>query len=125
MSNSNFKNYVTGGAFQLSLSRRQIDALQFAKRIEKLWVTDGFVGCHSENVLLRKGLLELCPEAEQDETNYQYYKLSKAGELVYQLLDEAGLIIHTPEPVYLESPVVQDFDIQMKTRDSELMGAGQ
>lgn len=39
MTNSNFSNYVTGGAFQLSLSHRQIDALSFTK----VWVKSGLL----------------------------------------------------------------------------------
>ncbi len=66
----NFKNYVTGGAFQLNLSRRQIDHLSFAKSHGSVINPEYASGFHTERILISKGLLE------KDESNLSYALVS-------------------------------------------------
>lgn len=79
----------------------------------EIWVADGFVGYHAENVLIRKGLLE--PTSRKDDNHWKYFKISEEGELVYQLLERAGLIVKTPEPELIPPPEV-DFKVDLKEK---------
>ncbi len=91
---SAFKQYVTGAAFCLNLSKTQIEALgrvyaacgmlDERSRAELSWVSDAFYQCQ------RKGLL-----CEKDGT----WGLTKEGCLVVTLLQQAELLRILPVSV--------------------------
>jgi hypothetical protein len=86
LSNQRFSDYVTSGAFNLSLSRNQISELAM--------LGDGPQGfVNRAETLERRGLIEAVPQ--RTETHFDSggleYRLTSAGLLVVQLLHAAGL----------------------------------
>ena len=78
--NTRFSDYVTSGAFHLSLTRNQISALALTA------VGDG--GYAHADALERKGLCQRVPAAYGDG---EEVRLTAAGALCLSLLAEAGL----------------------------------
>ncbi|TIX20090.1 hypothetical protein [Mesorhizobium sp.] len=88
--NARFSDYVTSGAFSLTLTRNQISELAFAAGGERRLF--GVTGS-----LERKGLIEPInarpekdPEFEPDEQHLEW-RLTSAGALTLSLLTQAGL----------------------------------
>lgn len=94
-----FKDYVTGGAFHLSLSRRQTEMLSHMDEFGCAWGGIGTAGA-----LIAKGLCERVTEGE-----FPRFQLTDAGRAVIPLLKLSGLYtcIGTPDPVDLPSPEVR------------------
>lgn len=92
MSNARFSEYVTSGAFNLSLSRNQVAALSMC--VEG---ADLYGATHSYGALERKGLVEFVPNptgmAFESAERHQV-RPSNAGLLTLQLLAEAGMGNH-------------------------------
>lgn len=88
-----FKDYVTGGAFHLSLSRRQTEMLCHMDEFGWTW---GYLSTAS--ALAAKGLCERVTEGE-----FPKFQLTEAGRAVIPLLKLAGLYtrLDIPEPVEL------------------------
>jgi hypothetical protein len=88
-----FKDYVTGGAFHLSLSRRQTEMLSNMDEFGCTWGS-----LNTGGALIAKGLCERVTEGE-----FPRFQLTDAGRAVIPLLKLAGLYtrIGTPEPVDL------------------------
>lgn len=88
--NARFSDYVTSGAFSLTLTRNQISELAFAAGGEKR-----FYGASAS--LERKGLIEsIAARAEEDPLHEQddqqlEWRLTGAGVLILALLAQAGL----------------------------------
>jgi|GEM_PF-3494326 len=102
--NSQFRSYVTDRAFNLSLSKGQIHQLQCVINVDyDSAVLDSRFMCHLQ-ALQRRGLVIHTP-TKNDNLKAAYarrnkeraWKATKAGELAYQLLIEAGLIVLTGE----------------------------
>ena len=89
--NNMFRNYVTGTAFQVTLSRHQIASLQLIK----LAAVGEYSKAHKYtanfthlSALLRRGLIEWRGE---DMASRSGPYITRAGELVLELLAEAGM----------------------------------
>ncbi|MCU4406668.1 hypothetical protein [Acinetobacter junii] len=109
--NNNFIDYTTGGAFNLSLSRRQIESFTYFAS------TDQFVHVPSKSTqaLIDKGLLESVPVAEACDPNYPCLRITEEGKLVWELLKMAGLAKELPRSKWIPAPVV-DFEISLKEK---------
>ena len=88
--NARFSDYVTSGAFSLTLTRNQIAELSFAVGGERRI-------CGASGALERKGPIEMVPASveanplhEQDE-QFPEWRLTGAGALILALLAQAGL----------------------------------
>lgn len=88
MTNQRFSDYVTSGAFDLKLTRRQIERLEQLARDPQ-----PFLGWDTTaHSLRRKGLVEeIAAPSPQNEEGRQA-RLSGAGLLAVAMLAEAGLI---------------------------------
>ena len=104
--NARFQDYVTSTTFHLSLSRQMIQALMIAKCMH-----EGKESHHLDfgrsvpalKSIIERGLIEhhdrpveykdwdFITQMEFNQT-HRWYTLTTAGQLVYQLLQEAGLI---------------------------------
>lgn len=116
MANQKFADHVTSIAFHLSLSRQMVICLVEVRERQQLiekhgekegerLILEGFrpgrsrwraLGMPSNQVpaywaLERRGLVEQMPE-KFSERGWGKQRLTKAGELVFGLLEEAGLI---------------------------------
>jgi len=107
--NNAFVDYVTSGAFNLNLSRRQIDALKFYACHEQFIYTPS----RSSQVLVEKGLIEQVPQEEAHDKNYGCMRITEEGKLVWELIKRAGLAVELPPSVFIPAPTV-DFVVQLK-----------
>ena len=88
--NARFSDYVTSGAFALSLTRTQISALSMIVGGESRYMA-------AAAALQRKGLIEPVPEALTDNPHMVHgdplleWRLTGAGALCLGMLAEAGL----------------------------------
>jgi len=97
IANQKFSDYVTSGAFNLSLSRNQIGELAM--------LADGPASYVSRaEALERRGLIEAIPAAGQTEFHGDTieYRLTAAGLLVVQLIHAAGLTNSPPTSLAME-----------------------
>ena len=94
-----FKDYVTGGAFHLSLSRRQTEMLSHMDQFGYSW---GYLS--TGGALVAKGL---CERVTDDQ--FPQFRLTEAGKLVIPLLKLAGLYtrLDIPDPVELPPIEIQ------------------
>jgi hypothetical protein len=92
-----FKDYVTGGAFHLSLSRRQTEMLSCMDQFGWTW---GHLSTAS--ALIDKGLCERVEDGE-----FSSFRLTEAGRLVIPLLRLAGLYTRLDIPDAVEVPPVE------------------
>jgi hypothetical protein len=99
-----FKDYVTGGAFHLSLSRRQTEMLSQMDQYGCSW---GYVG--TGGALIAKGLCE-----RTDDNGFPKFQLTDAGRAVIPLLKLAGLYTRNETPPPVELPPI---DIQIRRRE--------
>jgi hypothetical protein len=103
-----FGSYVTRTAFQLSLSKNMIVALEIVKAFDDgdRWFTarhkcgnHPFTGNNDFvtpiRALIHRGLAQHHEQIGDPDPNHRYYTLTDAGKLVYQLCVIAGLIIPT------------------------------
>lgn len=108
-----FKDYVTGGAFHLSLSKRQVEMLGHLYQFGSSW---GYLS--SCNALIAKGLAERVEEEAPAEgasvVGSGKVILSEAGKAVMPLLILAGLYQPWEMPEAIELPPI---NIQIKRRD--------
>lgn len=96
-----FSGYVQSVAFNMTLSRHMVDALGAVRDFGdtrsalQAGAVNGHVGTHSAplmGALIRRGLVwHDFPEGRR-EPGHRYFKLTRAGELMCELLVEAGLI---------------------------------
>jgi DNA-binding PadR family transcriptional regulator len=86
MSNFRFQDYVTSGAFTLSLARSQVVTLH---RIAS-GLSDHYP-CAATTALERKGLIAPVAAPEDYAPDRQEYRATAAGLMVAALLTEAGL----------------------------------
>lgn len=86
--NKTFGEYVTSTAFLLQLSKTQCHVLLRVRRGEK-WDHYCFHP-HQGRQLRLRGLMTALSEKEKKKES-GIYRLTKAGELVCALLDEAGI----------------------------------
>lgn len=90
--NNAFATYVTSTAFNLTLGKTHIHALWAVKQVN---YSRGLSGGYDVFVpavqgLIKRGLvIHLKPVGQESGWGYE---LTKAGELVYNLLEEAGLV---------------------------------
>ena len=101
--NEQFKDYVTGGAFNLSLSRRQTEMLS---NMDQFGCTWGYL--NTGNSLIAKGLCERVTDGE-----FAKFQLTEAGKLVIPLLKLAGLYSYVDFPAAVELPPI---DIQISRK---------
>lgn len=101
-----FSSYVQSVAFNMTLSRNMVDALcavrDFGGVISQAAkaTVNQHVGSHSAplmGALMRRGLVwHDCPETVngimREPPGHRWFKLTRAGELMCELLVEAGLI---------------------------------
>ena len=82
--NKNFQNYTTSTAFQISMSRAQIEALYWfsLEESQKLRQVASNFPSQATSLLQRKGLLK---------TNVPY-RITEEGKLVLKLCEMAGLL---------------------------------
>lgn len=104
---SNFRDYVTGQSFALTLSRRMIDMLC---QMDQFGATFGMIS--TARSLEERGLCEWNPASESERSNFEFrrYVLTDAGRAVMPLLKLAGIYIEYPknEPeVIFEKPIVR------------------
>lgn len=85
MSNFRFQEYVTSGAFTLSLARSQVVALH------GIVAGSGHYACAATAALERKGLIAALAAPEDYSPDRQEFRPTAAGLLVASLLTEAGL----------------------------------
>lgn len=87
---SKFREYVTSGAFKLTLSRQQVSALSMIAEI-------GDVNCggHTFGALYNKGLIT---HIRSDCGNLEY-RLTEAGVFALKLVRLADLVQGAPDPV--------------------------
>lgn len=104
-----FKEYVTGGAFQLSLSRRQTEMIC---HIDQFGWTYGYVS--TCGALIGKGLCERVMDGE-----FPKVQLTEAGKAVVPLLKLAGLYERFEFPDLVEATPVE-ITIKRKTQASTL-----
>lgn len=103
--NEHFQSYVTSTAFSMSLSRTQIRALTSVEQailrkaeFNRLPISDGAL-----QALARRGLIEWLPDIDKTEHfdggNVRYWhnmcSITRPGELMLELLAEAGLVSRT------------------------------
>jgi hypothetical protein len=100
-----FKDYVTGGAFTLSLSRRQTEMMSHMDQFGWTW---GYL--NTGNSLIAKGLCERKTEGE-----FTSFQLTEAGKLVIPLLKLAGLYTRLDIPEAVELPPIE-IEVKMKER---------
>lgn len=89
--NSIFRDYTTSGAFVLTLSRSQLDAL--CHTVEREFVVS--IRSMAANGLLRRGLIERTSKTcsmDGKEMRQFGFKPTMAGVIMYELLAEAGLV---------------------------------
>ncbi|MFY3300221.1 hypothetical protein ACOTEY_00550 [Achromobacter xylosoxidans] len=109
-----FKDYVTGGAFHLSLSKRQVEMLGHLYQFGSTW---GYLS--SCNALIAKGLAERIDEEDPGGegtclVGSGKVVLSEAGKALMPLLILAGLYQPWEMPQPVEIPPV---NIRIKRRD--------
>lgn len=92
-----FKEYVTGGAFQLSLSRRQTEMIC---HIDQFGWTYGYVS--TCGALIGKGLCERVMDGE-----FPKVQLTEAGRAVVPLLKLAGLYERFDLPEFAEAAPIE------------------
>ena len=85
MSNFRFQDYVTSGAFTLSLARSQVMALH------RIASGASHYACAATAALERKGLIAPVAAPEDFAPDRQEYRATGAGLMVAALLTEAGL----------------------------------
>ncbi|WP_066735768.1 hypothetical protein [Cupriavidus sp. D384] len=105
---SAFSEYVTSSAFNLSLSKRQIESLCMMEQYGFAWS-----GAHTFNSLIGKGL---CERLEGEEgSDCPRVRITDAGMAVIPLLKLAGLYVEMPklEPAVSIPPIV----IKPKTQE--------
>jgi hypothetical protein len=107
---SAFRDYVTSGAFQLSISRRQIDMLC---QLDQYGASYGFLS--TCGALIGKGLVE---RIQDDESGFPRVRLTEAGKAVIPLLKLCGLYMELPP---LPEPVdLPEISITVKKREPEV-----
>ena len=86
VANQKFADYVTSGAFNLSLSRNQISELSMLADAPQTYVARA-------EALERRGLIEAVPQRKETDFDGDHleYRLTASGVLVVQLLHSAGL----------------------------------
>lgn len=109
--NHNFIEYTTGGAFNLNLSRRQIESFTYFASVEQFV----YIPSKSTQALIDKGLLESVPAAEACDPNYPCLRVTAEGKLVWELLKMAGLVKEIPRSVLLPAPEV-DFKVELREK---------
>lgn len=82
--NPRFSDYVTSGAFSLTLTRNQIAGLGQLN-------ADGAGYVHNAATLERKGLIEILPRPDRWQEDRTEFRLTRAGLLCLAMLGEAGL----------------------------------
>lgn len=92
-----FKDYVTGGAFHLSLSRRQTEMLCHMDQFGYSW---GYL--NTGGALIAKGLCERTTEGD-----FPRFGLTEAGKAVIPLLKLAGLYTRIETPDAVELPPIE------------------
>ena len=104
-----FKDYVTGGAFHLSLSKRQVEMMGHLHQFGSTW---GYLS--SCNALVAKGLAERIDGEDRlvdgvVVPNPGTVVLSEAGKAVMPLLILAGLYQpwEVPQAVHIPAPEVR------------------
>lgn len=90
--NAQFASYATSKAFTFSMTKTQADALS---SIHWHLFSYDVYGCIGS--LLRRGLIE--PIGRVQGGYHTYYRCTKAGDLMYQLLEEAGLAKYIRPPM--------------------------
>lgn len=95
MNNPRFSDYVTSGAFVMSLTRNQISGLSTVCASGEGWIPNAAS-------LERKGLVELLPAPGKFEAERTEYRATRAGLLCAALIYEAGLSNGPPDPVAAE-----------------------
>lgn len=101
---SNFSNYVTRTAFQLSLSQDMVRALALAMHYHSGKSTAVFMdfgrSVPAMKAILNRGLVEHHPRQHNEDPNHRYYTLTEAGMHVYRLCQLAGLLpVEAPNEV--------------------------
>lgn len=112
--NNAFVDYVTSGAFNLNLSRRQIDCLKYYACHEQFIYTPS----RSSQVLAEKGLIEQVPQEEAHDKNYGCMRITEEGKLVWELIKRAGLAVELPPSVFLAAPTVDELLLEVKLKES-------
>ena len=104
MAASQFRDYTTGGAFDLKLSRNQVSSLSLVGMGEV-----NMMGSHSSS-LVRKGLVVSMPsEASVTDTHPGIdFKLSYAGMLALNMVRHAGLTNGDSDVVQEQIAVLQN-----------------
>lgn len=100
-----FRDYVTGGAFSLSLSKRQAEMLS---HIHQMGSSFGYLSTYG--ALEAKGLVERIEPADGEEVNQwtQKVRLTEAGNALVPLLKIAGVYVELPTyPPPAEIPSVK------------------
>lgn len=92
--NSLFADYVTSGAFTISLSRHQVASLGMAQGGAR-WINSG-------GALQRKGLVECVPAPKPLDERGVEFRPTRAGLLCLGMLTEAGLNNGVEDPMALE-----------------------
>lgn len=101
--NDQFKDYVTGGAFQLSLSKRQAEMLSHIDQMGSTWGHLSTFGA-----LESKGLVKRIQSEQAEEGNdslaFKRVCLTEAGIALIPLLKIAGVYSEIPKHECLELP---------------------
>ena len=87
--NEKFKNYATSSAFRIDLSKSMIDALlcqKYGKIPNRLLIS-------SYRALTSRGLLKAAYRQTSNGLERHGHKITEAGELMVQLIEEAGFSI--------------------------------
>lgn len=109
---SAFSEYVTGTAFNLSLSRRQIECLSQIDQYGGAWVSLNTFGA-----LVAKGLCERIPDEELG--HMPRVRMTEAGQAVIPLLKLAGVYVKYPE---IPPPVtLPEIEVKPKFRGEPLV----
>lgn len=113
---SRFSEYVTSGAFSLSLSRRQVEMISHIDQLGYSW---GYLSTCS--ALIEKGMVERI-DAEGDETQLYMRKvvLTEAGRAMVPLLKLAGLYVEIPKTPEPEPQPDIKVSIRCKTTGKEI-----
>ena len=91
--NETFHEFVTGGAFVLTLTKRQIEALGLLGGDHWEAVSAFSHGVPICRALERRGLIVHHPRPDGvDPSSWRPWRLTRAGELTVGLLHEAGLL---------------------------------
>ncbi len=118
--NLDFASYTRSAAFHLTLSEAMIEAVLAIGKFQDKYGYGILANRMTSNALYRRGLIELTKKeiprewkASKSEGAY-CYELTRAGQLVREMLGEAGFMAPHPIDLLEDRNETPDFEVKLK-----------